>query len=101
MTVQRTASVSAEDTTPSTRDYAAIAQQIGANVAGPMADAVDREARFPSEAIAAMREAGLLSIFVPAEFGGEGCSISDLSTICTILGQHCSAAAMVFSGKSG
>jgi acyl-CoA dehydrogenase len=97
MTVQRTASVSAEDTTPSTRDYAAIAQQIGANVAGPMADAVDREARFPSEAIAAMREAGLLSIFVPAEFGGEGCSISDLSTICTILGQHCSAAAMVFA----
>jgi len=78
-------------------DLASTAQRIGATVAAPLADAVDRDARFPHEAIAALREASLLSAFVPQEYGGAGCSIVDLSAICATLGQHCSATAMVFA----
>ncbi len=73
------------------------AQRIGATVASEYADAVDRDARFPSEAISALRAERMLGAFIPEEYGGMGCTISDLSAICTTLGQHCSATAMVYA----
>lgn len=73
------------------------AQRIGLEVAAPAADAVDRDARFPSEAFDALRAERLLGIFIPTEFGGGGCSLADVSAICTALGQHCSATAMIFA----
>jgi acyl-CoA dehydrogenase len=81
------------------RSFAALerAQRIGLEVAAPFADAVDREARFPIEAFDALRSERMLGIFVPSEFGGGGCSITDLSAICTALGQYCSATAMIFA----
>ena len=39
---------------------------------GRHAEDVDREARFPSEAIAALREAGLLGLGIPDAYGGPG-----------------------------
>src|SRR5581483_6629632 len=38
----------------------------------PIADAIDREARFPRETVARMGELGLLGIAVPEAFGGSG-----------------------------
>jgi len=73
------------------------AQRIGLEVAAPAADAVDREARFPSESFDALRAERMLGIFIPTEFGGGGCSLADVSAICTALGQHCSATAMIFA----
>lgn len=73
------------------------AQRIGADVASQFADEVDRDARFPAEAIHALRAERMLSMFVPVELGGDGCTISDLSAVCTALGQHCSATGMVFA----
>ena len=73
------------------------AQRIGLEVAAPLADAVDRDARFPSEAFDALRAERMLGIFIPTEFGGGGCSIADLSAICATLGQYCSATAMIFA----
>jgi acyl-CoA dehydrogenase len=74
-----------------------IAHSIGANVAGPAADSVDAEARFPSEAIEALRAQQMLSALIPREYGGRGCTISDVSEVCFILGQYCSATAMVYA----
>ena len=71
------------------------AQRIGLEIAAPAADSVDREARFPSESFEALRAERMLGIFIPTEFGGGGCSIADVSAICTALGQHCSATAMM------
>ncbi|HWG33373.1 MAG TPA: acyl-CoA dehydrogenase family protein [Gemmatimonadaceae bacterium] len=73
------------------------AQRIGLEIAAPAADSVDREARFPSESFEALRAERMLGIFIPTEFGGGGCSIADVSAICTALGQHCSATAMIFA----
>lgn len=73
------------------------ARAIGASVAGPNAGAVDKDGRFPAESIAALKDAKLLSAFVPTKYGGEGCSVGDLLSICHALGQHCSASAMVFA----
>ena len=48
---------------------------------------VDRAARFPAEAFAALKEQKLLGILVPRAFGGEGASVRDVAEICHILGQ--------------
>lgn len=73
------------------------ASRIGAEVAAKHASEVDRDARFPREAIDALKEARLLSAFVPQELGGFGSGMSELSRTCEILGQHCSSTAMVFA----
>ncbi len=71
--------------------------RIAIDVAGPAAGRVDAEARFPDKAIDALKQARLLSAFVPQELGGFGCGMLELSSMCETLGQHCSSTAMVFA----
>jgi len=72
-------------------------RRIAGDVAAVHADAVDRDARFPAEAVAALRQAGALSAFVPTELGGAGVSLVALARACYELGRRCSATAMVFA----
>lgn len=81
----------------SREELLAIVNDIGAKVVRPNAASVDRDARFPREAFAALREARLLSVYVPEEFGGIGCSYGDLAAMCTALGQYCGSTAMIFA----
>ncbi|HVY14543.1 MAG TPA: acyl-CoA dehydrogenase family protein [Rhodopila sp.] len=78
------------------RDLRARAEAVAA-VAAKHADAVDRAARFPDEALAAMREQRLLGIMLPAALGGEGATLSEIVDICYRLGQACSSAAMIYA----
>jgi acyl-CoA dehydrogenase len=73
------------------------ARRIGEEVAGPNADDVDRGARFPREAVDAMRDAGLLSAHVPARLGGGGASVQATAEACLELGRRCGASGMVFA----
>ena len=77
--------------------HVAAAKRIGIEVAAPAAVSVDRDSRFPREAIDALKEARLLSAFVPTELGGLGCGMIELSQMCEALGAHCSSAGMVFA----
>src|SRR5665213_2974654 len=71
--------------------------QIATAVAAANADAVDRAARFPAEAFAAIREQRLLSMLVPTELGGDGATVSDAADICCMLGTACASSAMIFA----
>ncbi|MBS2025346.1 MAG: acyl-CoA/acyl-ACP dehydrogenase [Deltaproteobacteria bacterium] len=77
--------------------FAKITQGIGADVAAVHAGAVDKDARFPAEAFAALRKEKLLSAYVPKELGGLGCTMKDLHVMCYTLGLHCANTAMVFA----
>ncbi len=81
------------------RDQAFLAaiRRIADEVAAPNADDVDRQARFPVEAIDALREQGALSAFVPEELGGGGVSFEAIAAGCFELGRRCGATAMVFA----
>jgi acyl-CoA dehydrogenase len=79
------------------RDLMEVAQQIGAGVAGPMAGEVDRDARFPAEAIAALRAEKLLSALVPEALGGRGCTLSEIAGVCQTLGRHCASTGMIYA----
>ncbi len=70
---------------------------IGREVIAPHAEAVDRDARFPHESFAALKEHKLLSCYVPVEYGGMGLNISDLSQLCEVMGQYCASTAMIFA----
>ena len=75
-----------------TSRIARVAQQ-AASCAGD----VDRQARFPSETITALRDARLLSTLVPVEFGGDGSSFRDVATVVTALGRSCSSSALIYA----
>lgn len=68
-----------------------------ADVAGLYAEAVDRDGRFPAEALAALRAEHLLGLQVPRQFGGEDAGLAKIAEICCALGQVCSATAMIFA----
>ena len=72
-------------------------RRIADEVAAPNADDVDRGARFPVEAIDALRAAGALSAFVPVELGGGGVTVRTIAAACFELGRRCGATAMVFA----
>ena len=78
------------------RGYTERAERVAA-VAAAHADDVDAKGRFPREAVDAMIAERLLSIQIPAALGGEEASLSEIAEICSLLGQSCAAAAMVFA----
>jgi acyl-CoA dehydrogenase len=71
--------------------------QIGRDVIAPNAAAVDRDARFPSEAFEALRAEKLLSAYVPEAFGGMGLDIAQVAKLCEVLGGYCGSTAMIFA----
>jgi acyl-CoA dehydrogenase len=76
---------------------AALVAEAAATAAGPAADAVDREGRFPHEALEALRRARLLSAFVPVAFGGAGASLCEMADAVRELASHCASSGLVFA----
>jgi acyl-CoA dehydrogenase len=58
---------------------------------------VDSEARFPSEAISALKQNRLMGVMVPRELGGEGASMSEAAEICYSLGRSCASTGMIYA----
>ncbi|MEU5841535.1 acyl-CoA dehydrogenase family protein [Rhodococcus sp. NPDC047139] len=73
------------------------AEIVGRESAGPAAAEVDRLARFPHEAVDALRTHKLLNCAVPVELGGEGASLGELCSVARILGRYCASTAMIFA----
>ncbi len=71
--------------------------EAAAAVAAAFADDVDASARFPHEAIAALKNQRLLGALVPLALGGEGASIATLAEVCHRLGQACASTAMIYA----
>jgi acyl-CoA dehydrogenase len=72
-------------------------KRVAAEVARPAAPLVDKDARFPQEALEALKAEKLLSAAIPREFGGLGCSLPEVSAMCTELGRACGSTATVFA----
>jgi acyl-CoA dehydrogenase len=81
----------------SERELVAQARRIAVEVASAAATEVDRDSRFPQEAIDALRGAGALSAGLPESLGGGGCSLEAIARCCFELARGCSSTAMVFA----
>ncbi|AWN41105.1 acyl-CoA dehydrogenase family protein [Methylobacterium durans] len=93
MTIQHGHAVSSIETGSDLRARAAAA----AAIAALHAEAVDREARFPAEALEALRAERLLGAGIPIAFGGEGATTEDLAEVAYALGRACASTAMIFA----
>ncbi len=76
------------------------AWKIGVEVAGPAADDVDRNSRFPQEAVDELKRQGLLSALVPEDLGGGGATLAEVSGAVRALAVHCTATALVLAMHS-
>ncbi len=72
-------------------------RRIADEVAAPSADSVDREARFPTETVEALKAERAFSTFVPTAYGGEGLAFETIAAATFELGRRCGASAMVFA----
>jgi alkylation response protein AidB-like acyl-CoA dehydrogenase len=75
----------------------ALAGALGREKFAPRAERYDREASFPHENYADLRDAGLLGLCVPERYGGLG---ADFETYCLVsaeLGRWCGATALTFN----
>ncbi|MGD0196633.1 MAG: acyl-CoA dehydrogenase family protein [Solirubrobacteraceae bacterium] len=77
--------------------YLSEIERIARDTAAPNAATVDREPRFPSETLAALKRAGALSAAVPTDLGGSGLEPDAIARSCTVLARACSASAMIFA----
>ena len=66
-------------------------------VAAKNAEDVDRQGRFPSEGIDALRAAGALGWQVPRDYGGAGAPIDDLAAATFELARRCASTGLVFA----
>ena len=73
-----------------------VARRVTEMVLRPSADRIDRERLFPGENLKALADGGLMGILVPAEYGGQGGTLSDLALVCEQLGWGCASTAMCY-----
>jgi alkylation response protein AidB-like acyl-CoA dehydrogenase len=72
------------------------AQVIARDVLARHADDVDRSGRWPAESVAALGQAGLLGLILPAEAGGGGQGARTFATVTRVLAEHCASTAMIY-----
>jgi len=70
-------------------------REIAQGVVRPLADEVDREHRFPAEAIAAATESGLMGVLIPREYGGAGLDALAFAICIEELAQACASTAVI------
>ena len=68
-----------------------------ASVAEKHAEAVDRDARFPTETFEELRRQRLLGMLIPRDSGGEGARVADVANVCAVLAASCSSSGMIFA----
>lgn len=72
------------------------AQEVADRVLKPAARTNDKEGRFSTEAIAALGEAGLLGLMLPAELGGSALGVRTFAGVTTTIAGADASVAMVF-----
>ena len=78
----------------------ALASRLGREKFAPRAARYDREASFPFENYADLREHGLLGLCIPESCGGLGADYRTYCLVAAEIGRHCGATALTFNMHS-
>ena len=81
------------------RRLVGVAAELGATFA-TRADQYDRQASFPYENFADLRDAGFLGLCIPVRFGGLGADLPTYAMVAEELGRHCGSTALTFNMHS-
>jgi acyl-CoA dehydrogenase len=80
---------------PEHSSFRAAVREIAEGSVEPLAAEVDRDHRFPHEAIQAAREAGLMGVLVPREYGGAGMDALAFAICIEELARACASTAVI------
>mgnify|MGYP000601414448 FL=1 len=83
--------------TESEIELTATARSLGSQHFAERASSYDVEARFPTENYADLRDAGLLAVCVPREYGGLGASYRAYAVTAAEIGRYCGATALTWN----
>ncbi len=77
--------------------YQAIAERIAVEHCRPLVEEIDRVQRYPWENVRAMHEAGLTSMFLPKEYGGQSASLVSAVAVIETLSRECPSTAAILT----
>ncbi len=83
------------DLAPEQATFCAAVRELAQGVVRPLAAEVDREHRFPEEAVRAAAEAGLLGVLIPREYGGAGLDALAFAICIEELAQACASTSVI------
>ena len=83
------------DLAPQHATFRAAVRELAQGVVRPLAAEVDRDYRFPDEAVKAAAEAGLLGILIPREYGGMGLDALAFALCIEELAQACASTSVI------
>ena len=75
--------------------FRAAVRELAQGVVRPLAAEVDREHRFPVEAVTAAAEAGLMGVLIPSEYGGAGLDALAFAICIEELAQACASTSVI------
>ena len=78
------------------RELVRLAEEVSATHIAPLAETVDREARWPAHAFRALSDAGLMGLQVPKRLGGHGQGLLALGRVVEAIAQACPSSALCF-----
>jgi len=83
------------DLTPQHEAFRASVRELAQGVAEPLAAEVDRDHRFPEEAVAAASSAGLMGVLIPQQYGGAGLDALAFTLCIEELAQACASTSVI------
>jgi alkylation response protein AidB-like acyl-CoA dehydrogenase len=80
---------------PDVQAILAANEKISQEMLRASADSIDQLRRFPRENLHALGKAGVLGLLIPAEYGGAGAGLAEMSRVLDVQAQNCASTAMV------
>ncbi len=80
-----------------TQEYRERAREVADKAVRPVAAALDRTGEYPWSVIAALREADLMGIWIPREYGGHGAGVLDLCVVVEELSRACGGVGVAYA----
>ncbi len=83
------------DLPPQHAAFRAAVREVAQSVVLPLAEEVDRDHRFPEEAVKAAADAGLMGVLIPREYGGAGLDALAFTLCIDELAQACASTSVI------
>jgi alkylation response protein AidB-like acyl-CoA dehydrogenase len=80
-----------------TQEYQARAREVAEKVVRPIAAELDRTGEYPWSVIRALRDADLMGIWIPKEYGGHGAGVLDLCVVVEELSRACGGMGVTYA----
>jgi butyryl-CoA dehydrogenase len=80
-----------------TQEYKVRAREVAENAVRPVAAELDRSGEYPWTVIRALRDAELMGIWIPQEYGGHGAGVLDMCVVVEELSRACGGVGVAYA----